>query len=111
MDRCQPNDHWSPPSVAAARNGGVILRAALVPLSCTGLGCHSRPMNDRRAKTDEAYDTIAAEYASAAANRSSEAEAFLGRFTTRLRSGALVADLGWPGQAPTSAGFKTSDCV
>lgn len=51
-------------------------------------------MDDRRAKTEEAYDSIAAEYESAAANRSSEAEAFLGRFTTRLRSEALVADLG-----------------
>lgn len=57
-------------------------------------GCHSRPMGDRQARTEAAYDTIAAEYASVAANRSSEAAAFFGRFTARLGSRALIADLG-----------------
>ena len=51
-------------------------------------------MGDREARTEAAYDAIAAEYVSAVGDRTSEAESFFGRFTARFRSRALIADLG-----------------
>ena len=51
-------------------------------------------MADRIQETELAYDSIAAEYATAASGRSAEAEEFFARFVDHLQPGGLVADLG-----------------